>query len=277
MFFSVIYLQRKGKMDYQQQQVARHVARTLRGRNFQGFPIRRSFVFSPEPRTPSPMVELMRTAKGGGGKGGRVRLLLYLAALWIAGTQKDENGTYFTQRAPRFWAELLELEDPSVKGARAIRNARDALIERGLFLPHPDPRVIILCREDRKGEKYSIPTGGQGDSYFRVPEEFFTGGKIKKMTLPGIAMYVIALSVVKIPEKGMPPSLVFRPHVTQEKFGLADLSRKKGIKELIDLDIFIDVTDPLEIMRYGYGYEGQPRNLSKSVAINPAYLPRLTR
>lgn len=254
--------------------LARRVSQSLGTRTMQGFPIRREFTFNNDKGTTSPMTTLLRTSKGSGGRGGRVRLLLYLATLWIAGSStSNELGGAATKRVPTFWAELLGLDNPTQSGARSIRTAREALIDRGFFLPHTDPRVFQLAMEDGSQKNYSIPTGKDGKGYFRVPESFFTLGLCKTLEAPGISIYLAALSVVRLEEGKQKDPLIFRPSSTKSTFGIADLTRKKGIKELIDQDVLIDVTNPKERFTSQYGYEGQPRNVSKSLYVNPVYLP----
>lgn len=260
--------------------LARRVSVSLKGRLFRGFPLRREFTFSAREESPSPMVTLMRTSNGKGGRGGRTRLLLYLAAIWIAGTSNSEGlGGFATKRVPAFWAQLLGLDDPNQAGARAIRAARDTLIERGFFLPDPNPRIIRLGMETGNARAYSPPTGRgeSGKGYFRVPESFFTSGMGQSISLPAITVYLAALSLVKIdPHSGAQlEPIILRPGPTASTFGIADLSRKKGIKELIERDVFIDTIDPKEQFSSYFGFEGQPRNRSKSLYINPIYLPPL--
>ena len=135
-----------------------------------------------------------------------------------------------------------------------------------------------MCIRD-SARAYSPPTGRgeSGKGYFRVPESFFTSGMGQSISLPAITVYLAALSLVKTdPHSGTQlEPIILRPGPTASTFGIADLSRKKGIKELIERDVFIDTIDPKEQFRSHFGFEGQPRNRSKSLYINPTYLPPL--
>src|SRR5690349_10721147 len=78
-----------------------------------GAPVRTAFVIAEEGRVRPPMAELLSstTGSGGGGRGGQVRLKLYLSLLWVCA-----KAPYEAIRPARAWAALLGLEDIEGRG-----------------------------------------------------------------------------------------------------------------------------------------------------------------
>lgn len=257
-----------------QARVAAGVAQTLRGRWGLGAPVRRSFVQSPGgDGSPSPMVQVISAgARARGGPGGKVRLGLLLSALWIAGARDP----YDTVRTPSMWAELLGMPEPTTAGARSIRNAHRVLADKQFFRepagPGREARRIQLLREDGSGRDYSIPTGqkDQGDMYFRAPEALWTQGIIARLETPGLVMLLAALSISSWDaEAHAYSSVVFRPKTTRDHFGVADSTRKRGLQELSEQGLLLDLSGKNSPQRV----EGLPRNESKRYRINSVLAP----
>lgn len=235
-----------------------------------GAPIRRDFIEKPEEGS-SPLSQLLsgaKAAKGGGGRGGRLRVALLLTLIW-----QLARSPHTTIRPARYWADLLELEDPDKAGARAIRSTLLELERRGFIRtedrgPGKVPEIILM-NESLSKTDYKLPylqaieEGKDGDtSYFRVPESFWASGLSAKLSGAGLAMYLIAMSRAGW---GNEPSFWISPAQFRSQYGLGESSRKKGLRELVDLGV---VTHELRsIDRSGHaGYRRFQRSVYTVVA-----------
>lgn len=93
-----------------------------------------------------------------GGRGGEVRLKLYLSMLFIAIAPP-----YSTPFPTRAWAEMFDLPEPATDGARRIRDALRWL-ETNQF-------VHVKRRPGREAEVFLLSDEGTGKNYVRVSKE----------------------------------------------------------------------------------------------------------
>lgn len=227
-----------------QREAARSIKQAQEERSGLGAPVRRSFVERAEGGAQAtPLAEVLShrsgNRRGGGGRGGGTRLALELSLLWVLAKRPHE-----TERPLRFWAELLGLPDPQVAGADRIRSAMRGLEERGLLAISSAetpgyPSTVRLKNEVTKGP-YGIPTG-KGDPYLRVPEAFWTRGLVSELSGPGVAMYLVVLAVHG-PET---ESVWFRAESFRSRFGLAESTRKAGLKDLVDNSVLEVSSEPI--------------------------------
>lgn len=256
------------------------LARAFGKRNGAGAPVRRDFIERSDSAN-SPLSQLLsgaNTSRGGGGRGGRLRVALVLTLLW-----QLARSPHTTIRPARYWADLLQLEAPDSSGARTIRSTLLELERRGFIRteergPGKVPEIILMD-ESLRGVDYKLPyvqameEGRDGDtSYFRVPESFWASGLYAKLSGAGLAMYLIAMSRAGW---GNQPSFWISPTQFKAQYGLGDSTRKKGLKELVDAGV---VTQELRsIDRDGHsGYRRFQRSVYTVVAgyrINGATTP----
>lgn len=241
--------------------LAEDLAERVRRRTAQ---VRRGFIARSSPNDPPPpLAEILRS-----GRGGAIRLKLYLSVLWIAAGKP-----HIIQSSAQAWATLLDLEDPTGKAARQVRSSFRWLKERHLIEVSENPGVgstIKLLSDLGRGDEYSVPglslsearrTGHPGDPrdfYVGLPDVFWTQGWIHVLSGPAVAMLLILLDV----RRGQDPSraLWFSPRVAEERYTLSEETRAKGIGELAALDV-IRVTskpvraDQLAAARYRHTYD----------------------
>ncbi|GAA2534544.1 hypothetical protein GCM10009860_13530 [Microbacterium mitrae] len=204
-----------------------------------GAPVRRAFIERTDD-SPSPLSLLLSGAnasRGGGGRGGRLRVALVITLIW-----QLAKSPHTTIRPARYWAVLLKLEDPDRAGSRAIRSTLLEIERRGFIRteergPGKVPE-IILRDESLRGVDYKLPylqaieEGAAGStSYFRVPETFWSSGLCTDLSGAGLAMYLIAMSRAGW---GNDPSFWLSPTLFRKEYGLGESTRKKGLKELVD-------------------------------------------
>ena len=207
-----------------------------------GAPVRNSFVIAEPGRSRPPLAELLNSTKGaGGGRGGQVRLKLFLSLLWVCAKEP-----YEAIRPARAWAALLGLDDVETNGVRRIHSAIRDLEERDLVRVRERGGQASAIRplSDRgSGRKYEPPseTYNRLDQkntseevlrrhrYFRVPSGLWTAGHIATLSGPGLAM----LLVVRCEQRGVDAAEVwFSPQMAAERYGLAESTRVQGLQQL---------------------------------------------
>jgi hypothetical protein len=202
-------------------------------RNFA--PIRRLFIEKNRSEK-SPLASLLsgtNAAGGGGGRGGRLRVLLLISLIWVIAREP-----YNTGRTAPFWARLLDLEDPTGAGARAIRDTLHELRDRGFVRLNHVPgggMTIDLLMETGSGSAYTPPEPPE-QQYFRVPRSFWTSGTAMRLSGRALAMYLIALG-----SGSDGRSFWLNQAAVSERNGLSDTTRKKGLRELVEAGV-LDVT-----------------------------------
>jgi hypothetical protein len=208
-----------------------------------GAPVRTSFVIAEPGRQRPPLAELLSstTGNGGGGRGGQVRLKLYLSLLWVCA--KDP---YEATRPARAWAALLGLEDIDSRGARRVQNAFRDLEDRDMVRIRDRgglPNAVRPLSDRGSARKYEPPSETynrlqqrnadeaalQRHRYFRVPSGLWTKGHIAALSGPGLAM----LLVVRAEQRGKGNIPVwFSPQLAASRYGLAESTRVQGLEQL---------------------------------------------
>lgn len=296
----------------QQRAAALSTAQRLGRREGRGAPVRRSFLMDPHKQGVTPLGILMGSSgTKSGGRGGRTRLILELTALWTASIdktkfdeeresltkQEDPSGegnervqqshdayiekwsyrsggdVFYTYGTARDWAELIGLPDAAGSGARNVRNAKKDLQDRKFFKGDTGPHRITLLREDGSGEPYTPPTGLDKDSFFRVPETFWTEGLVHSLSGAGIAILLVFLSAGGN-EPGKP--MGFHENVVRNTFGLSKNIRAKGIKDLLDQGVLLQEwkaldrtygNSPIDFPRQSFG-----RQPLRRYVLNPTFV-----
>lgn len=201
--------------------------------------LRYSFVerATPDDLAP-PMTRMLR-----GGRGGHVRLKLYLSYLWM---QREDaaQGLTFTARA---WATLLDLPDPSKAGARRISDAQNWLAEHRFITVEAQPgrpNQVVVLNETGSGDPYIAPgaaakkeaaaseVGAVTHRYVQIPQAFWTNGHLTLLSGAGLAMFLVLLC-----QRGPAndeSALWFSPKEAKNRYGLSEDTRGKGLRELAD-------------------------------------------
>ncbi|WP_031057769.1 hypothetical protein [Streptomyces sp. NRRL F-5702] len=184
-----------------------------------------------------PLARMLR-----GGRGGQVRLKLYLSYLWL---QKDDSARQLAIRHSA-WAGLLDLRDPKTAGARRISDAH-AWLEENRFIEVTRGgrlNLVTVLDEKGKGEPWVAPgaaakkekeedTTGWGalfHRYVQIPKTFWTEGYISVLSGAGVAMFLALLSEAGGLSSGHP--LWFSPREAERRFALSEDTRSKGLREL---------------------------------------------
>jgi hypothetical protein len=212
------------------------VDRRVTGRSAQ---VRYRFVEATQAEVDAPMATMLR-----GGRGGSVRLKLYLSILWFAA-----NPPYDVSYPARAWASLLDLDNPETNGARRITDAVAWLGEhRLLHLERKQgrPTRIYLLADDGTGEPYRPPgkileelrakgVDPRADEfkrhlYLQLPAHFWTNGWLAGLSGLGIAMLLALLAEQRDKDAGS--ELWFSPRLAKQRFGLSEDARTAGFRQL---------------------------------------------
>lgn len=185
-----------------------------------GIQLPRGFLRSADKDSPPSLAELIR-----GGRGGEVRLKLYLSLTLLA--VAAPYGV--RQISGRSWASALALPDPAGKGARRISDALNWLSEEKLIAlerdPGRPPRVVML-NPIGDGSEYRRP----GSPYTTLPTGFWVNQWITALSGSAVALLLILLDL-----QGGKESQYDAPWLAGDewpRYGISDDTRTRATKEL---------------------------------------------
>jgi hypothetical protein len=218
--------------------VARDAASSLsarlrgRGRPLRNCPIRIEFIRRLDESEPLP--PMMRMLGSGGGRGGEVRLKLYLSLLWAS-----PGGDHNTVFNAADWAQLLGLAKYSTNGKRRILEALDWLDEAGFVDKQSQPgkaSTVVVLHESGDGTAYSIPskgapTGG-APSYRNLQHQWWTNGWLAGLSGRAIAFWLVLLDEVPGGDTARP--LWMAESVTTNRYAFSPHMRQAAMRELAD-------------------------------------------
>ncbi len=204
-------------------------------------PIREGFVRAHSETRP-PLSRIMT----GGGRGGEVRLKLYLSMLWIAAAPPYE--TTFPSRG---WAELLGLWDPETAGARRVADALVWLASERLVRTQPmqgKPSVVYLLDDAGRGIAYK-PPGVVHERYLKLPPSFWMQGWHVVLSAAAIALLLVLRDQQSLePNK----SIWVSPSRARELYMLSPDTWTKGTHELQDHGLVSIAHIPVSADAFGW-------------------------
>lgn len=217
--------------------IALTAAKSVATRNHSRFlPLRRAFAERPDNSTkPTPLARLLR-----GGRGGSVRLRLYLSYLWLAAAPPHE--LVYPARA---WAELLDLDDPEGSGTRRVADAVRWLEKNDLVAVTNRagaPNIIRLLSDTGDGKDYETPgsafnrlrnkpEAAQIHRYIQLPPTLWTSGWMAVLSPAALAMLIILR--VQVGAKDPDTEEVWiAPDYATKAFLLSEETRTRGVREL---------------------------------------------
>jgi hypothetical protein len=239
---------------------------------------------------PTPLAKMLR-----GGRGGQVRLKLYLSILWLAAAPPHD-----VAYPARAWASLLDLEDPSGRGARRINDAI-AWLEANSFVTVEDqpghPNRVTLLNELGKNpdtgrsRRYTIPGAAYNKlaakaaepeklrlhRYIKIDARFWTSGWMACLSGAAVSMYLVLLAEQGL--RGEGAELWFSPDAAIKRYSLSDDTRSKGLNELRRAGLINTLrrpvaTDIFDVQRFRNVYILNPERLAQPAelpAVRPSY------
>ncbi|WP_194816940.1 hypothetical protein [Nocardia sp. XZ_19_385] len=210
------------------------------------------FVADDDEDSKPPLARLLSSGEhGGGGRGGQLRLKLYLSLLWVAAA-----APYEVVRPARAWAGLLGLNDVEERGTRRVQATLRELAERDMIRLRErggQPSGVTVLSDLGDGERYKPPAEMYNHlrtnempswtllrhRYFRLPSTLWTTGLIAHLNGPGLAM----LLVLRCEQQGRDNTMVwFSPERAANRFGLSESTRRAGLEQLREFGLVTSAT-----------------------------------
>lgn len=206
--------------------VGRYASLRVKGRQAT---IRRGFVRSDDPRRPPPVARLLV-----GGRGGEIRLKLYLSMLFIA-----VAAPYSTEFPARAWAEMFDLEAPADAGSRRVRDAIDWL-ERHRFVrmvrrPGRESEVFLLSDEGT-GAPFVLVSKEARDIWIKLPSEFWAKGWVAQLSGRAVVTLLVLLDYSRLVNQ-FGKSFWIPPVRARELYSLSSETLARGTSELVSLGV----------------------------------------
>lgn len=253
---------------------AEAVAKRNRSRAAQ---VRRLLIERPDVSRPTPLARLLR-----GGRGGSVRLKLYLSMIWLASAPPHD-----VAYPARAWATLLDLPDPDKAGARRV-NDSVAWLEAHDFVTVETvpghPNRVTLLDESGTGRRYLVPgaaynrarqkkaDAGQMERhrYVQLPSDFWTSGWLATLSGPAVAMLLVLLA--ERSSDAADQDLWFSPGVADKRYSLSEDTRSAGLNELRRASLIVVRRKPIsndvfDFRRFRNVYQFDPSALSRPAEV----------
>jgi hypothetical protein len=164
-----------------------------------------------------------------GGRGGALRLKLYLSMLWFgSGPPHDVTHPAYS------WARLLGVNDPDRAGKRRVLDAIDWLDANGFVTRthHPGKASTVrLLNDSGTGDPYTKPlavTGGR-PSYRQLDADWWRNGWLATLGGPSIVVWLAYLDSSGN-KQGSPQWIA--PSRTADRYGMSSDTRQSGLREL---------------------------------------------
>ncbi|WP_433169884.1 hypothetical protein [Kribbella sp. CA-247076] len=228
----------------------------------------------------TPLAQMLR-----GGRGGSVRLRLYLSMLYLAAAPPHEV-TY----PARAWAQLLDLENPTTAGTRRVSDAIKWL-ERNRYVEVVQnvggPNTVRMMSELGDGRPYRLP----GESYNRLRHNFEAASVHRYIRLPGglwrsgwmavLSPAALGMLIILYTQLGAnraeDTTVWIAPDYAAETFQLSEETRSRGLNELEAGGLItvrrraLATTEAFSIRRYRNVY-----NINLDAFDSPAAIPERT-
>lgn len=183
-------------------------------------PFAATFIRTDDGQLP-PLAKLLQ-----GGRGGEVRLKLYLSMNLLATHEPHDVRSL----PARVWAEMLGLRNPKTNGARRVNEAITRL-EQQRLIKVPErrqgkPVKPQLLSQRGNGGSYSRPTKG----YTNLPVAFWRNHWIIRLSGRAIALLLILLDLQG--GKSRAKGAWVRPSDARRSYGLSEDTWTRGVREL---------------------------------------------
>lgn len=173
---------------------------------------------------PPPLAQMVR-----GGRGGEVRLKLYLTMALLAVSPPYDIKTAIPARS---WAETLDLSDPDHLGARRVSDAIRWLTDHRFIISERvrgAPGPVRLLSQAGTGDQYVRPSGAK-ERYVRIPLGLWRNGWIVVLSGAALAILIILLDM----QSGRSTAQWLSPRVARGRYDLSPETWTKGVRELAE-------------------------------------------
>ncbi|WP_419915882.1 hypothetical protein [Candidatus Poriferisodalis sp.] len=193
---------------------------------------------------------MMEMLGSGGGRGGDVRLKLYLSLLWAS-----PGGEHDTKFVATDWAQLLGLPQFATKGKRRVYEALSWLAAQGFIEKEERPglpsRVTVL-HESGSGERYSKPSSqaakGGEPTYRRLQSAWWTKAWMAATSGRALAFWLILMDESNNDAKT--DAVWLSESQTSSKYAVSPYLRQRAMRELKHFDL---ITTRRQFTREAFG------------------------
>ena len=203
-------------------------------------PISNSFTRPVHPGRRTTLARLL-----GSGRGGEVRLKVYLTLLWLVSAQPEANAAI----PVRDWIQLLGLPS-SEASSRRVRDAMSWLDQNRFIRTErlAGPLRIYLLAEDGSGLPYRHPSELH-QHYVQIPRDLWIRGWIASLSGAGLAVLLILLDTRPY---GEPDQRVWlSPRILRDRYSVSQETWTKGSRQLEEYGLIYVLKVPVDEEKYG--------------------------
>lgn len=205
---------------------------------------------------------MMAMLGSGGGRGGDVRLKLYLSLLWAS-----PGGDHDTDFVATDWAQLLGLPSFSTKGKRRVYEALIWLAARGFITKRERlgrSSVVTVLDESGSGGPYAKPSEqaskGGAPTYRRLQPTWWTNAWIAALSGRALAFWLVLMDETNNAAKT--DAVWLSESQTSKKFAISPYLRQHAMRELKHFDL---ITARRQFTREPFGVTSSRTSISVHV------------
>ena len=241
------------------QEAGSNLARRLTsgGRDLRDGPIRIEFIRRRSEQDAVP--PMMAMLGSGGGRGGDVRLKLYLSLLWAS-----SGGKHGTEFVATDWARLLGLPRYSTNGKRRVYEALSWLAAHRFIDKHERrglPSTVVILHESGTGATYSKPSSptakGGKPTYRRLQSAWWTNAWLAALSGRALAFWLVLMDESNNGTKT--EAVWLSESQTSKKYAISPYLRQRAMRELRHFDL---ITTRRQFTREAFGVTSSRTRIS---------------
>lgn len=230
---------------------------SLRNRDLRECPIRIEFLRRESERDAvPPMMEMLGS---GGGRGGDVRLKLYLSLIWASPGGKHDTAFVATD-----WAQLLGLPQYSTNGKRRVYEALSWLATHR-FIEKQErpgrPSTVTVLHESGLGDPYTKPSSrpvkGSAPTYRRLQPSWWTNAWLAALSGRALAFWLVLMDESNNGSKT--DAVWLSESLTSKKYAISPYLRQHAMRELKHYGL---ITTRREFTREAFGMKSSRTKIS---------------
>ena len=232
-----------------------------RNRNLRDCPIRTEFLRRGNERDAVP--PMMAMLGSGGGRGGDVRLKLYLSLLWAS-----PGGKHDTEFMATDWAQLLGLPRYSTNGKRRVYEALNWLAAHRFIHKQERPglpSIVVVLHESGLGKPYTKPSSravkGEAPTYRRLQSSWWMNAWLAAMSGRALAFWLVLMDETNNGARA--DAVWLSESQTSKKYAISPYLRQNAMKELKHFGL---ITTRREFTREAFGIRASRTKISVHVA-----------
>ncbi len=202
---------------------------------------------------------MMTMLGSGGGRGGDVRLKLYLSLLWAS-----PGGEHDTEFVATDWARLLGLPRYSTNGKRRVYEALNWLTVYSFIEKQKRPGLpstVVILHESGSGEPYSKPSShtakGGKPTYRRLQSAWWTNAWLAALSGRALAFWLVLMDESNNGTKT--EAVWLSESQTLKKYAISPYLRQRAMRELRHFGL---ITTRRQLTREAFGVTSSRTRIS---------------